>query len=84
VVNDLSAPAVTRSVAIASGLGAASGYSWLKLPVTDGMEEVMAAATLPMLLLGGDPAGPPAETYAGWAAAADAACALVHAVAVRR
>lgn len=69
VVNDLSAPAVVRSVAIVSGLGSTSSYSWLKLPVTDGMEEVMAATTLPTLLLGGDPAGPPEETYARWKAA---------------
>ncbi|MER7156479.1 hypothetical protein ABT366_37330, partial [Streptomyces lydicus] len=27
--------AVTRSVAIASGLGGTSAYTWLKLPVTD-------------------------------------------------
>ena len=69
VVNDLSAPAVIRSVAIASGLGATSGYTWLKLPVADDMDEVMAATTLPVLLLGGDPDGPPAGTYARWKAA---------------
>jgi DhnA family fructose-bisphosphate aldolase class Ia len=69
VVNDLSAPAVIKSVAIASGLGATSGYTWLKLPVADGMEEVMAATTLPVLLLGGDPDGPAADTYARWQAA---------------
>jgi DhnA family fructose-bisphosphate aldolase class Ia len=69
VVNDLSTPAVVRSVAIASGLGATSRYSWLKLPVIDGMEEVMAATTLPTLLLGGDPVGPAEDSYARWAAA---------------
>jgi hypothetical protein len=69
VVNDLSAPAVVRSVAIASGLGATSSHSWLKLPVIDGMDEVMAATTLPTLLLGGDPVGPAEQTYARWAAA---------------
>jgi hypothetical protein len=66
VVNDLSAPAVIKSVAIASGLGATSGYTWLKLPVADTMEEVMAATTLPVLLLGGDPDGPATSTYARW------------------
>jgi DhnA family fructose-bisphosphate aldolase class Ia len=69
VVSDLSAPAVVRSVAIVSGLGATSGYSWLKLPVIDAMEEVMAATTLPTLLLGGDPVAPPEETHASWKAA---------------
>jgi DhnA family fructose-bisphosphate aldolase class Ia len=66
VVNDLSAPAVAKSVAIVSGLGATSAYTWLKLPVVDDMAVVMAATTLPSLLLGGDPSGQPAETYAKW------------------
>lgn len=69
VVNDLSAPAVARSVAIASGLGATSAYTWLKLPVVDDMATVMAATTLPALLLGGDPSGHPDTTYARWRAA---------------
>lgn len=69
VTNDLSAEAVVRSVAIVSGLGATSSHTWLKLPVTDGMEEVMAATTLPTLLLGGDPDGRAADTFARWAAA---------------
>lgn len=69
LVNDLSPEAVVRSVAIVSGLGATSGYSWLKLPVTDRMEEVMAATTLPTLVLGGDPDGPASDTYSRWAAA---------------
>ncbi|HEY1622983.1 MAG TPA: deoxyribose-phosphate aldolase [Streptosporangiaceae bacterium] len=69
VVNDLSAQAVIKSVAIASGLGATSGYTWLKLPVLDDMAEVMAATTLPVLLLGGDPDGPADQAYARWKAA---------------
>ncbi|MFE9400416.1 deoxyribose-phosphate aldolase [Streptomyces sp. NPDC006530] len=55
--NDLSAGAVTRSIAIASGLAGTSAYTWLKVPVTenpDDMAEVMAASTLPAVLLGGD------------------------------
>ena len=66
VVNDLSAPAVVKSVTIASGLGVTSAYTWLKLPVVDDMARVMAATTLPALLLGGDPTGHPDETYAKW------------------
>jgi hypothetical protein len=69
VVNDLSPAAVVKSVVIASGLGARSSYSWLKLPVIEQMAEVMTATTLPTLLLGGDPDGPPEQTYARWAAA---------------
>ena len=67
VVNDLTAAAAVRSVAIASGLGASSAYTWLKLPVVEDMGVVMAATTLPTLLLGGDPSGHPEETYARWA-----------------
>jgi hypothetical protein len=66
VVNDLTATAVARSVGIVSALGATSAYTWLKLPVVEDMAAVMAATTLPTLLLGGDPAGHPDETYARW------------------
>jgi DhnA family fructose-bisphosphate aldolase class Ia len=66
VVNDLSPDAVIKSVHIAQGLGATSAFTWLKLPVVAEMERVMAATTLPTLLLGGDPAGRPEETYAAW------------------
>ncbi|MEK6310806.1 MAG: deoxyribose-phosphate aldolase [Curtobacterium sp.] len=67
IVNDLSADAVITSMAIAAGLGESSAYSWLKIPVVDEMERVMAATTLPTLLLGGDPSSKPLETYAKWA-----------------
>jgi hypothetical protein len=66
VRTDLSTEAVVRSVGIASGLGATSAYTWLKLPVVDGMASVVAATTLPTLLLGGDPDSAPEETYAVW------------------
>jgi hypothetical protein len=69
VRNDLSTEAVVRSVGIASALGTTSAYTWLKLPVVDGMDTVMAATTLPTLLLGGDPDESPEETYAVWAKA---------------
>ena len=66
IVNDLTAEAVITSVAIASGLGSSSAYTWMKLPVVEGMDRVMAATTMPTLLLGGDPQGHPDETYASW------------------
>lgn len=69
VVHNLSAEAVIHSVAVASGLGANSAYTWLKLPVIDELDEVMSATTLPTLLLGGDPVGDPERTYASWARA---------------
>jgi DhnA family fructose-bisphosphate aldolase class Ia len=69
LLNDLTPDAVIRSVHIAQGLGATSARTWLKLPVVDDMERVMASTTLPTLLLGGDPSGHPEETYARWAKA---------------
>lgn len=66
IVNDLSTDAVIQSVAIASGLGASSASTWLKLPVVDDMARVMAATTLPTLLLGGDSGADPDETFAAW------------------
>jgi hypothetical protein len=69
VVNDLSPDAVVKSVGIASGLGNTSRHTWLKLPVVDDMGRVMAATTLPTLLLGGDPTGPDEEVFATWAKA---------------
>jgi hypothetical protein len=67
--NDLSTDAVIKSIAIASGLGATSAYTWMKLPVVQDMERVMAATTMPTVLLGGDPTGTPEEIYSSWGAA---------------
>jgi hypothetical protein len=54
ITNDLSPEAVIRSITIASGLGRASAYTWLKLPVVADMERVLASSTLPTVLLGGE------------------------------
>lgn len=69
VVNDLRPDAVIKSMGIAAGLGESSAYTWLKIPVVQEMERVMAATTLPTVLLGGDPAGNPDEVFASWQAA---------------
>ncbi len=69
LVNDLSAEAVTRAIAIASGLGGTSAYTWLKVPVTedpDDMARVMRTSTLPAVLLGGDIGDSPAERAAAY------------------
>jgi len=66
VRNQLTAEAVIMAASVASALGATSAYTWLKVPVVPGMERVMAATTLPALLLGGDPHGAPEETYSRW------------------
>lgn len=70
--NDLSAEAVIKSIAISSGLGGTSAYTWLKLPVTenpDDMAQVMETSTLPAVLLGGEVGGSTEEqdgAYEKW------------------
>ncbi|MBM6406026.1 deoxyribose-phosphate aldolase [Phycicoccus sp. CSK15P-2] len=71
VRNLLDPDSTIRSIHVASGLGATSARTWLKLPVVDDLERVMDATTLPTLLLGGDPQGHPDDTYASWGAALD-------------
>jgi DhnA family fructose-bisphosphate aldolase class Ia len=69
VHNDLSAEAVTKSIAIASGLGGTSAYTWLKLPVTedpDAMGEVLETSTLPTVLLGGEVGEDQEGAYERW------------------
>jgi hypothetical protein len=64
--NVLTPDAMIRAIAIASGLGATSAYTWLKVPVVPDMERVMAASTLPALLLGGEVPADQDATLAGW------------------
>ncbi|MFI6851133.1 deoxyribose-phosphate aldolase [Streptomyces sp. NPDC050416] len=69
VRNDLSAEAVTRSIAISAGLGGTSAYTWLKLPVTDDpddMAQVLETSTLPVVLLGGEVGGDQEGAYERW------------------
>ncbi|MEV0596671.1 Cgl0159 family (beta/alpha)8-fold protein [Nonomuraea cavernae] len=63
--NDLSPEAVIKSISVAQALGVTSAYTWLKIPAVAEMERVMAATTLPALLLGGDPPDIDAA-YADW------------------
>lgn len=46
---------LVEAIAVASALGNTSAYTWLKLPAANDPERMMAATTLPALLLGGDP-----------------------------
>ncbi|MFJ2156939.1 deoxyribose-phosphate aldolase [Streptomyces sp. NPDC087856] len=67
--NDLSAEAVIKSIAISSGLGGTSAYTWLKLPVTenpDDMAQVMETSTLPAVLLGGEVGDDQDGAYEKW------------------
>ncbi|KUF05578.1 hypothetical protein [Leucobacter sp. G161] len=66
VVNDLDADSVILSIAIAAGLGSDSSRTWMKLPVVDDMARVMAATTMPTLLLGGEVGADPQAAFAKW------------------
>ena len=58
--------ALVKCVGIASALGASSAYTWLKLPATDQIERVMAATSLPGLILGGSPGPDPEAAFDEW------------------
>ena len=66
VQNILEPDPTIRAIGITSALGSTSAYTWLKLPVVPEMERVMAATTLPTLLLGGDPGADAQKTFEGW------------------
>lgn len=63
---DTSDEALIKVVAIASGLGAMSAYTWLKVPASARMNEVAGATTLPILLLGGEPGPDANDTFGLW------------------
>lgn len=63
---DTSDDALVKVVAIASGLGATSAYTWLKVPASARMSEVAGATTLPILMLGGEPGANPDATFELW------------------
>lgn len=65
-VLDNSADELVRCVGVASALGSTSAYTWLKLPASDQIERVMAATSLPGLILGGAPGPEPATAFDGW------------------
>ena len=65
-VLDTDDDALVRCVGVASALGASSAYTWLKLPATDHIERVMAATSLPGLILGGAPGSDPESAFDGW------------------
>jgi hypothetical protein len=71
VRNELSAEAMIRAMTVAAGLGTTSAYTWLKVPVVADMERVMAATTLPALILGGEVSTDAEATYAQWSKALD-------------
>lgn len=60
------APALSRAVTVASGLGTTSAYTWLKMPSCDDFETVFGSTTLPCVVLGGVPTGDPASDLISW------------------
>ena len=69
VRNELTAEAMIRAMTVSAGLGTTSAYSWLKVPIVEDMERVMAATTLPALILGGEVVADTEATYAQWSKA---------------
>jgi hypothetical protein len=69
VRNDLSSEAMIRAMTVAAGLGSTSAYTWLKVPIVEDMERVMAATTLPALILGGEVADDQEGAFASWSKA---------------
>ena len=57
---------LVRCVGVASALGSTSAYTWLKLPASEEIERVMAATSLPALILGGAPGRDPATAFDQW------------------
>jgi hypothetical protein len=66
VRNDLTVDAVIRSATVAAGLGWSTAHTWLKLPVVDDMDAVLAATTLPVLLLGGEVSPDQDTQFGAW------------------
>jgi hypothetical protein len=66
VRNELTAEAMIRAMTVAAGLGSTSAYTWLKVPVVEDMERVMAATTLPALILGGEVAADQDAAFVRW------------------
>ena len=69
VHNVLDADAMIRAVTVAAGLGTTSAYTWLKVPVVPDMARVMAATTLPAVILGGEVSADPDAAFERWRAA---------------
>ena len=63
--------ALVKCVGIANALGASSAYTWLKLPATAQIERVMAATSMPGLILGGAPGPNPETAFDEWRRAMD-------------
>jgi DhnA family fructose-bisphosphate aldolase class Ia len=63
---DQSEERLIKVVAIASGLGSSSAFTWLKIPATANPGRVAAATSCPILLLGGDAGAQWEQVFARW------------------
>lgn len=63
------ADALIGAVAVASALGTSTAHTWMKLPAWDDIERIMAATSMPTLLLGGTPSPDPDEDRRAWSRA---------------
>jgi len=68
-VLDTSDEELAKIVAIASGLGSSSAYTWLKIPPTKRISEIAATTSIPILMLGGEPSGNAQTIFDLWAEA---------------
>ena len=82
VVNELTPDAMIRAMAVAAGIGNTSAHTWLKVPVVPDMARVMAATTLPAVILGGEVGTDQDAAFDGWRAAL--ACPTVRGLVVGR
>jgi 5-deoxy-glucuronate isomerase len=62
---------LVRVVAVAAGLGADAGWTWLKVPAGRDVARMLAVTTLPALILGGAPGPDPEATFRSWELAMD-------------
>src|SRR5918995_784997 len=63
---DLGAEASIRAMTVAAGIRNTSAHTWPKVPGVEDMERVMAATTLPALLLGGEVSSAQDAAFESW------------------
>jgi DhnA family fructose-bisphosphate aldolase class Ia len=69
VRNKLTPEAMIAAMTVAAGVGNTSAYTWLKVPVVPDMARVMAATTLPAVILGGEVGNDQDAAFESWRAA---------------
>jgi hypothetical protein len=55
-----------RALSVASGLGAVSAHTWLKVPMVRNVAQVIGATSMPVLVVGGDPGADATEAVDRW------------------